>query len=199
MRSDLAEGPADRGPVGKRPFLHDLVAFAAAQELRAHAVVRIEPPGAPRADDRIVDPKRGAEPVGEGRHAGTAIDPPRVDEHVLDGAAFQHAAEVHFALGMPGHAFVVVRNDVEVPAADQTAIEVVLGRDLGRARGGRKGRDEIHTLQRTRAVVRYAEALAGAASSGSEGRPSSGSIQSQLIAPRKQMTQATPIPAGHPK
>jgi len=122
--SDVAEGPANRCPVRKLSRLHDVFATSPPDQFSANAVVRIEPVYPPGLDGRVVNPKGRAIPVGEFARRRPAIRPARVDEHVLHGTAFQHPGEMRFAGAVDDIAFVIVTDEVEFPASNQSAIGI---------------------------------------------------------------------------
>ena len=62
---DVAERPANRGPIREMTFLDDVLLVTAAYEFRADAVVRVEPIHPPGGKGWVVNAQRRAEPIGK--------------------------------------------------------------------------------------------------------------------------------------
>src|SRR5262245_844816 len=76
---------------------------------------RIAPEELPCVDVWIVDPQR------------RAVEEPRHDPHVLDGAPFQHPAEMDFAAAGVRPAVVIVDHAVHLPASNQRDVACTAG------------------------------------------------------------------------
>jgi hypothetical protein len=91
--------------------LHDVVAAGAADLAPIDLLERVAPEDMPGVDVGIVDPQR------------RAVKEARQDPHVLDGAAFQHPAEVDFTATGVFCAVIAVHHRVHLPASDQPSVE----------------------------------------------------------------------------
>src|SRR2546423_15672571 len=121
---DLRKAPTDRITFGALAELHDVAAFTAADHAEVGLCHGIGPLDLPGIDSGIIDPQRGAINVDVGRRVALALGAARRDDpYVLDRASFEHPAEMPLAvppaLGTVGQE----ARDVEVPGADQPAVE----------------------------------------------------------------------------
>src|SRR5262249_1578646 len=141
---------AHRGTGVVIALLHDIIAMGAADLAAVALFERIAPEDVPGVDVWIVDPQRRA--VEEARHA----------PHVLDGAPFQHPAEMDFAAAGVRPAVVIVDHAVHLPASNQPSVEAhflcAVGRRaiaMQRSDEGWGGRcDHVPTLSYVRVVIR---------------------------------------------
>src|SRR5262245_48425623 len=110
---------------------------------------RIAPEDVPGVDAGIVGPQR------------RAVEEARQDPHVLDGAPFQHPAEMDFAAAGVRPALVIVDHAVHLPASNQPSVEAhflcAVGRRaiaMQRSDEGWGGRsDHVPTLSYVRVVI----------------------------------------------
>src|SRR5882672_10224404 len=78
----------------------------------------------PSVETGIVDPQRGA------------VKDARQDPDVLDGAAFEHPAEMNFAPAALLGAVVLMNDGIHLPVADQPAVKTHLVGAVGRRAAG---------------------------------------------------------------
>src|SRR5262249_6963027 len=127
---DLGKAPAHRFAGLVRALLDDVVALCAADLARIELSHRVAPKDMPGIEAGIVDAQRRAV-----EHAGQNPD-------VLDGAAFEHPAEVNLTNVLVLCAVVAMDDCVHGPASNQPAIEFHLVRAVARRTGGMKRIDE---------------------------------------------------------
>jgi hypothetical protein len=93
---------------------------------------RIAPCDAPGLDRRIPDAKGGAVHVHSLVQASSPIRTPGHDPDILQGAAFEHPAEVRLTLdAVRGHVPSPIAVDIQLPTPDQPSVGVRSFRDFG--------------------------------------------------------------------
>jgi hypothetical protein len=136
---DVRKAPPHQLTVRPGSELNDVVAFRAADHLQETLRDRIAPLHLPCIDTGVVDPQRRAPGVDIGRRIATPqFAARRNDPDILDRAAFQHPAEVPFALAPAHRAIAGKLRDVEVPGADETAVKIHLAAAVRRGTVGAK-------------------------------------------------------------
>jgi hypothetical protein len=113
-----------------RADLDDVVALRLADLPGIELPERIAPKDMPRVDGGVIDPQRRAV-----EHAGQYPD-------ILNGATFEHPAEVDFARTAIRAAVVQVKGRIHGPAANQPAVEFHLVGAVGGRLVGSKSFDE---------------------------------------------------------
>src|SRR5215467_1279491 len=124
---DVFETPSYLVPVSGKPFLDDVVALPANDEVVADAGDRIEPGDAPDADLPIVDPHRRPVPVILLRQS--FITPPGSrgrDPDVLDGAPLQHPSEMPLPAALVRCPVLRIIVGGRLPTADKPSVDVFL-------------------------------------------------------------------------
>src|SRR6185503_5994175 len=154
-RRDLGEHPARRRAVGAHAELDDVLAAAPADLLLVVVARGVAPRDPPALDRRV--------PGAQGRavHVRRADAGPRAarrhDPGVLHATALEDPRGVELAAeAAAGDVDARIADDLEVPAADQEAVEVRDLGDLGRPAGGQKRAGQ---LERHRASMQTASTL----------------------------------------
>src|SRR5690606_29128390 len=134
---DLGETPSRFQAARVLADLDNVLALGPPDLTRIILVERVAPDDVPAAYAGIEDAQSRTVHGGRGR----ALRP---DPDILDGAAFQHPAEMDFSSRFLGRAVVEMADGLHFPASDQPSIEVhvfrpVSGRSL-RSEGGEKRR-----------------------------------------------------------
>src|SRR5262249_28660433 len=121
---DLGEYPADGSAVSVCADLDKIFAAAPSDQLIAAICDRIDPRHPPGLESRVPHPQRGAVHVAGLGQVRRALGAARDDPDILNAAPLQDPAEVDLALDMAVPYVNAVGDNVQLPTADQPAIEV---------------------------------------------------------------------------
>src|SRR3954464_10123990 len=106
-------------------MLNEVAALGAPDHLREVLRHRIEPVHPPGIDSGIEDPQRRAIAVDVGGGIAGALRPTcRHAPDVLPGAAFQHPAEMPFAVATSLRSVLAELPHVDIPRSDEAAIKI---------------------------------------------------------------------------
>src|ERR1043165_1434565 len=139
VRRDLVKAPAHGLPSSVLTELHDVAPLRAADHREVGLADRLGPQDVPGIESRIVDAHRRAITVAQRDCVPVAPAARRHDPHVLDRAALQRPAEMPFAGAAPRGAVVAIFYHVEIPRADELAVERHLLGAIRRRPGGTQG------------------------------------------------------------
>src|SRR4029077_39192 len=132
IRRNLSEHPADRCSVGTGANLDDVFAAPAANQFIPAAGNRVDPRDAPCLNRRIPYAQRSAIHVAGLFELRRTVLAAWHDPDILDSAALQHPSEMYFALDVARENVNAVAANIQLPAADQPAVNVVSRCDLRR-------------------------------------------------------------------
>lgn len=132
---DLGETPPGFQTARILADLDDVPALGPSDLARVILVERVAPDDVPTTDARIEDAQGRA--IHGGRRGAPGPDP-----DILDGAPFQHPAEMDFSGRFLGRAVVEMVDGVHFPASDQPPIEVHVFFPVGRRRFGSEGSEK---------------------------------------------------------
>src|SRR5215470_12228028 len=128
---DVFERPSYLVPVGGKPFLDDVVALPATDQVVADPRDRIEPGDAPDADLSVVDPHRSPVTVKLLRQSFiTPLGSRRRDPDVLDCAPLQHPSEMPLPAALVRSPILHIIVGGRLPTSDKPSVNVFLIREF---------------------------------------------------------------------